>query len=97
MTELTVFPASNFCLKQYFQIRKKIVKFKCIQKIQEIYYIVHLVRDRRFETSVAITRVKLPMFPTRRTRYFVQPPQTMQMRFRRRSYKFLNRLTDYQF
>ena len=39
------------------------------------------------------------MFPTRCTRYFVQVPQTeMRLRseLRQRSYRFLNRLTDYQ-
>ena len=49
--------------------------------------------------SAAITRVKSLMLPTRCTRYFVQLPQTeMRLRseLRRRSYKFLNRLTDYQ-
>ena len=59
---------------------------------------MHLVGDRRLQTSVNFTRVTSPMFLTRCIRYFVQLPQ-MEMRLRselrQESYRFLNRLMNY--
>ena len=57
-------------------------------------YIVHFVGE------MWITQGKSPRFSTRCTRYCAQLPETeMQLwsELRRRSYRFLNRLTDYQY
>ena len=59
----------------------------------------HQCRSMRRRIIMQQTRASTFTFPTRGRRYFAQLPETEMRRrseSRRRSYRFLNRLTDYQ-